>query len=89
MRLLGIVWLLHDATQSCSSLSTETWKSRFLEQDGCEDLFKGRGHKNFTTAYLNMWSSIVQQAYQQDLLLIDPTLDKVCHLSTGFSRSTS
>ena len=50
------------------------------------DMFKGKGHKQFTAAYLKMWAALVQQSYEQDILLIDPLLDKVCHLSTGLSR---
>ena len=55
-------------------------------KEGYEDLFKGKGHRAFTTAYLHLWGSIVQRSYTKELLLIDPLLDKVCHLSTGLSR---
>ena len=53
------------------------------------DLFKGKGHKVFTAAYLKLWADLIQQSYEQEIVLIDPLLDKVCHLSTGLSRQVT
>ena len=58
-------------------------------QEGYMDLFKGKGHKLFTAAYLKLWADLVQQSYEQEIVLIDPLLDKVCHLSTGLSRQVT
>ena len=50
------------------------------------DLFKGKGHKQFTAAYVRMWAALVQTCYELDLLLMDPLLDRIGLLSTGLSR---
>jgi len=55
-------------------------------QEGYEDLFKGKGHKHFEGAYLQLWDRIIQHCSDQEVLLTEPLLEKVCHLSTGLSR---
>jgi hypothetical protein len=57
-----------------------------LVQEGYVDLFKGKGHKQFKGSYLQLWDRIIQQCYEQEILLDDPILDKVCHLATGLRR---
>ena len=50
------------------------------------DLLKGKGHKQYRTAFLRLWDALIQCCYEQEVLLDDGLLETVCHLLIGLSR---
>ena len=53
------------------------------------DLLKGKGHKQYRTAFLRLWDALIQRCYEQEVLLDDGLLESVCHLLIGLSRYPS